>query len=243
MNIRRSWTNKLPDNAIKCANENEICNAPSKLIYYGPSYLSDDNIAWYRAVDGYNLGMCNDINMGYIINRSEPKQCYTISGSQTDSKCLIGEWSDWSQCSATCGTSGMKKRERSVSKLYLDPDLVCPSSVELENCNTQPCPVSPISPIPPIPVDCKVSDWSMWSQCSATCGTGSRTKTRTVERQPQYGGRACPSLAEQENCNTQPCQTSLVLTQSKLLSTKTFLILGLILLIIIYFIIFKKSKK
>ena len=240
MNITRAWTNKLPDNAIKCANENEICNAPSKLIYYGPSYLSDDNIAWYRAVDGYNLGMCNDIDMGGIDNRSEPKQCYTISGSQTDSKCLIGEWSDWSQCSATCGTSGMKKRERSVSKLYLDPDLVCPSSVELENCNTQPCPVSPISPIP---VDCKVSDWSMWSQCSATCGTGSRTKTRTVERQPQYGGRACPSLAEQENCNTQPCQTSLVLTQSKLLSTKTFLILGLILLIIIYFIIFKKSKK
>ena len=40
---------------------------------------------------------------------------------------------------------------------------------------------------------------------SATCGTGSRTKSRTVLQQPLHGGQVCPPLTEQENCMGTVC--------------------------------------
>jgi len=54
-------------------------------------------------------------------------------------------------------------------------------------------------------VRCKVDcQWSNWSKCSKTCGTGK--KTRTIQIPPQNGGKEC-SGPSQENCNTQSCVT------------------------------------
>lgn len=55
------------------------------------------------------------------------------------------------------------------------------------------------------PVDCQVSNWSAWSACSATCGGGTQTRTRTVLVQPENGGQSCPALSETQACNTQNC--------------------------------------
>ena len=55
------------------------------------------------------------------------------------------------------------------------------------------------------PVDCVVSDWSSWVTCSATCGGGDQTRTRTITTQPSYSGAACPDLTETQSCNTNPC--------------------------------------
>ena len=41
-----------------------------------------------------------------------------------------------------------------------------------------------------ISVDCKWSPWSE-SQCSTTCGTSSKTKTRTILVNASNGGRPC----------------------------------------------------
>ncbi|MDE3156438.1 MAG: thrombospondin type-1 domain-containing protein, partial [Acidobacteriota bacterium] len=57
------------------------------------------------------------------------------------------------------------------------------------------------------PVDCVVSAWSAWGACSAVCGGGVQTRTRTVITPASNGGAACPALTESLACNTQPCVT------------------------------------
>jgi hypothetical protein len=54
-----------------------------------------------------------------------------------------------------------------------------------------------------IPVDCVVSDWSEWSDCSAECGGGTQTRTRTIVTPAQNGGTVCDALIETRECNMQ----------------------------------------
>lgn len=55
------------------------------------------------------------------------------------------------------------------------------------------------------PVDCVVSDWSDWSDCTASCGGGIQVRTRTVLVPAANGGAACPELEEYRACNEQEC--------------------------------------
>ena len=48
-------------------------------------------------------------------------------------------------------------------------------------------------------IDCQ---WSSWSQCTKSCGTG--IQFRTILVQAQYGGQVCTGLS-QRDCNTQSC--------------------------------------
>merc|ERR1719192_1620998 len=58
-------------------------------------------------------------------------------------------------------------------------------------------------------VDCVMSDWADSGACSATCGGGTMTQTRTVVTEASNGGTACPtSLSQTKACNTQDCPTS-----------------------------------
>lgn len=47
-----------------------------------------------------------------------------------------------------------------------------------------------------IPIDCVLSDWSDWSECSG----GLQTRTRTVVTSPQYGGNPCGPTIETRDC-------------------------------------------
>lgn len=47
------------------------------------------------------------------------------------------------------------------------------------------------------PIDCVVSSWSDWSDCSVD---GTKTRTRVIEVQPEYGGVGCPVLTETTTC-------------------------------------------
>jgi len=50
-------------------------------------------------------------------------------------------------------------------------------------------------------------DWAAWSTCSATCGGGTQTRTRTCSNPPpSNGGLPCQgSNTERTICNTQTC--------------------------------------
>jgi hypothetical protein len=60
----------------------------------------------------------------------------------------------------------------------------------------------------PQPVDCQVSEWGDWSDCSATCGKGWVTRTRTILIEASNGGRRCPrKLTKRKKCRMMPCDT------------------------------------
>ncbi|KAF2351356.1 Pancreatic trypsin inhibitor Kunitz domain [Trinorchestia longiramus] len=54
-------------------------------------------------------------------------------------------------------------------------------------------------------VDCVVTRWSDWGPCSATCGRARKEKRRTVQVEPQNGGRPCPrKLVRRRICRELP---------------------------------------
>jgi len=59
------------------------------------------------------------------------------------------------------------------------------------------------------PIHCKVTEWSDWSPCSASCGKGWITKTRQILAEPQHGGRQCPrKLEKRKKCRGYECATN-----------------------------------
>ena len=61
-------------------------------------------------------------------------------------------------------------------------------------------------------VDGGYSEWTAWSSCSLTCGTGIQSRSRSCTNPPpSNGGRSCSRLGQAiqyDRCNTQPCPGS-----------------------------------
>lgn len=109
--------------------------------------------------------------------------------------CVVSDWTEWTSCSAECG-GGTQTRTRSVLVVAQNDGAACPELVESRDCNTNGC-----------PVDCQMSAWSDWATCSAECGGGTTTRTRTITVQPANGGAACGGTSENRACNPEPCYT------------------------------------
>lgn len=52
------------------------------------------------------------------------------------------------------------------------------------------------------PRDCRVSEWSPWSECSKSCGIGEMQRRREVLKHARRGGRLCPPLVETKWCGS-----------------------------------------
>ena len=50
-----------------------------------------------------------------------------------------------------------------------------------------------------------VSPFSPWSECTATCGVGSKKRIRDILQQPAMGSAKCPHTMGIRNCNIHPC--------------------------------------
>ncbi|XP_072306545.1 SCO-spondin [Eucyclogobius newberryi] len=111
----------------------------------------------------------------------------------TELACPVYEsWGPWSSCSATCGRS-----QRSRVQLCQDSEggPPCVDTSQTESCPMAPCPVG-----------CVLSEWSSWSQCSASCGGGVSLRNKTVLQQLEPGGALCPGPLEQHKvCNSHHC--------------------------------------
>ncbi|GFR16680.1 hemicentin-1 [Trichonephila clavata] len=108
-----------------------------------------------------------------------------------------GPWSPWGSCSSSCN-KGQKKRFRACDNpAPAGGGRECSGPAqETEICNAHLC-----------PVDGKWSEWSGWSACSATCGIGVRSRTRTCnDPDPFYGGKECSGDSEEfEECGDEAC--------------------------------------
>jgi len=131
-------------------------------------------------------------NGGAVCPALEEEEPCNIDQCPVD--CGVEDWSTWSDCSATCG-GGTKTRGRGVVQEAENGGAVCPALEDEKSCNTDQC-----------PVDCEVEDWSSWSDCSATCGGGNKTRGRGVVQEAENGGAVCPALEEKEPCNTDQCK-------------------------------------
>lgn len=56
-------------------------------------------------------------------------------------------------------------------------------------------------------IDCLLSEWGPWSECDAKCGTGSRSRTRSILRAPENGGKHCASLTQKQGCEGYKCKS------------------------------------
>jgi len=54
-------------------------------------------------------------------------------------------------------------------------------------------------------VDCVVSDWALYSECSVPCGEGVAVRERRIIRNPDAGQAPCPTLLETGVCQLAPC--------------------------------------
>lgn len=120
---------------------------------------------------------------------SEARKCNTL---HCPIDCQIGAWTDYGSCSASCGT-GRAQRSRSLTQPKFG-GVECPAAISYKACNTHTC-----------PVDCVLSAWSAWGQCSKTCGAGFQLRSRSIDVHPSNGGKACAAREEPQKCNVGPC--------------------------------------
>ncbi|PNI79205.1 SPON1 isoform 1 [Pan troglodytes] len=112
-------------------------------------------------------------------------ECHTIP-------CLLSPWSEWSDCSVTCG-KGMRTRQRMLKSL-----------AELGDCNEDLEQVEKCM-LPECPIDCELTEWSQWSECNKSCGKGHVIRTRMIQMEPQFGGAPCPETVQRKKCRIRKC--------------------------------------
>ncbi|KAL8616330.1 hypothetical protein ACOMHN_056273 [Nucella lapillus] len=141
---------------------------------------------------------------GYRIQYTQcpPVPCPTATPAVING--MWGEWGRWSRCSVTCGR-GTRSRTRQC-------DHPPPSNggrgcagyrIQYTQCPSVPCPTVPTA------VNGMWGEWGRWSRCSATCGQGTRSRTRQCDHPPPSGsGRGCVGYGINfGQCPFVPCPT------------------------------------
>jgi len=136
-------------------------------------------------------------------NSNSGKPCddpnlYSIALACNEFPCPIdcdwAEWQEWTVCTTSCG-GGMKEQVRQKNHTAEHAGKLCDGShIKPEPCNTDPC-----------PIDCVVSEWAEWGNCTEECGGGDRYRNAHMMVNTTNGGADCPPMNENEVCNEDVC--------------------------------------
>merc|ERR1719471_364220 len=108
-----------------------------------------------------------------------------------------GEWSDYGECSVTCGEGTYTRTRVCDSPAPADGGADCEGEAEeTSTCDAGAC-----------PVDGNWGEWTEYGSCSLTCGDGTRTRSRMCDAPaPANGGADCQGDAEEaEPCHEGDC--------------------------------------
>eukprot|EP00929_Paragymnodinium_shiwhaense_P087744 TRINITY_DN4788_c0_g1_i1.p1 TRINITY_DN4788_c0_g1~~TRINITY_DN4788_c0_g1_i1.p1 ORF type:complete len:1566 (-),score=344.96 TRINITY_DN4788_c0_g1_i1:100-4740(-) len=113
--------------------------------------------------------------------------------------CEFNAWSDWEDCTKSC--NGITRRSRSIGKYGRGVGNWCLGPIkQMSQCNAD------CDHTKKTPVDCVLSAWGKWSECTRTCDGGQRHKSRHILKLPENGGKTCEADVEKiEECNRGPC--------------------------------------
>ncbi|XP_063695438.1 SCO-spondin-like [Bolinopsis microptera] len=114
----------------------------------------------------------------------------TVDGGWTD-------FGEWSVCSADCGGGSQSRSKTCTNPSPANGGQECEGEdEESRTCNPELC-----------PVDGGWSDFGEWSVCSADCGGGSQSRSKTCTNpSPANGGQECEGENEEtRTCNPEPC--------------------------------------
>ena len=106
--------------------------------------------------------------------------------------CGVGAWTCHG-CDRTCDI-GVRQCARPLTVGVAHGGKRCPALHKVVACNAQMC-----------PMDCQLSAWGQWSDCSATCGAhAKRSRTRGVRMQAAAGGAVCGATRQTQECEGGP---------------------------------------
>jgi len=114
--------------------------------------------------------------------------------------CEMTEWQDWSVCTSSADQSF---RIRTITQTPENGGHTCKTPMK----ETRPCGMR-------IAIQCEISEWQPWTDCSSSCGTGRHTRMRRILNEAVNGGGACtgPLLQTSEcfvkKCHSEDCQVS-----------------------------------
>ena len=119
--------------------------------------------------DNFNTYFCEG-------ESKESEQCFREYCPGT-----LGEWSDWSECSATCGSGYHQRTRKCIGPGHCHG---LGSLKEVKHCANLP--------------RCQgtFGQWSSWSSCSATCGEATRQRRRDCNGP----GDCLGPLKQKEDC-------------------------------------------
>uniref|UniRef100_A0A8C6PBB6 Spondin-1 n=1 Tax=Nothobranchius furzeri TaxID=105023 RepID=A0A8C6PBB6_NOTFU len=212
------------DLSVPCPHTQDFqpCMGPGCSMEEPSTCMMSEWISWSACSVSCGMGMRS--RERYVKQYPEDGSLCQLNTEETENRdllkytipCMLSPWSEWSECSVTCGR-GVRTRQRMLKS---DPAGCTEELEQTEKCMLPECceclftrflKIQPLifsSVLPSTPaVDCMVSDWSDWSECNKSCGKGHTIRTRMIKLEPQFGGSACPETIQRKKCKIRKCRT------------------------------------